>query len=145
MKIISKFFEELTTAELYEILRARNEVFLLEQRIVCLDTDGVDYRALHCFFERNGKIVAYLRAFYDEQAPNTVMIGRVLTTERGKGYGRELMQAAMQEITQKLPCSCMTLHAQCHAKAFYEKFGFREASLPFLEEGVAHVLMKLGS
>ena len=47
MQIISKFFEELTAAELYEILRARNEVFLLEQRIVCLDTDGVGIASLH--------------------------------------------------------------------------------------------------
>ena len=142
-QIVSKFFDELSNKELYEILCARNAVFLMEQRIVCMDTDGVDYRALHCFIEQNGKIIAYLRAFYDDKQPDTVMIGRVLTTVRSKGYGRALMESAMREIRQKLPCARMALHAQCHAAGFYEKFGFQEASAPFLEEGVAHILMNL--
>ena len=49
MKLTSKLFEELTTTELYEILRARFEVFVIEQECVYLDIDGVDYRSLHIF------------------------------------------------------------------------------------------------
>ena len=63
MKLQVKFFEELTTRELYEIVRSRTEIFLLEQHIICQDFDGVDYDALHCFLEENGKILAYLRAY----------------------------------------------------------------------------------
>lgn len=64
MNFISKNFSELDAREVYEILKARMKVFLLEQNIVCLDTDDVDYDAIHCFLEENGEIKAYLRAFY---------------------------------------------------------------------------------
>ena len=51
----AKLFEELTTKELYEIVRSRTEIFLLEQKIICQDFDGVDYEALHCFIEKEGR------------------------------------------------------------------------------------------
>ena len=79
MEFISKTFPELSAKEIYEILKARMEVFLLEQNIVCLDIDGVDYDALHVFLWENDMVVAYLRAFrYDD----AVKIGRVLTREQ---------------------------------------------------------------
>ena len=142
MQFQVKCFDELTPAELYEILRARNEVFLLEQGIVCLDTDGVDYRALHVFAMKNGNITAYLRAFADETCPDTVMIGRVLTRTRGCGDGRALMQYAMRAVALRIPCQRFALHAQCHAAGFYEKCGFHAVGVPFMEEGVAHILME---
>lgn len=142
MQFSAALFKELSVSQLYEILRARNEVFLLEQGIVCLDTDGVDYRALHCFSEEEGRVIAYLRAFYDPEDPDTVVIGRVLTRTRGCGHGRALMQFAMREIAQKLPCRRFVLHAQCHAAGFYEKLGFVQLGDIFLEEGVEHIMME---
>ena len=142
MQFQVKAFHELTATELYEILRARNEVFLLEQGIVCLDTDGVDYRALHVFAMESGRITAYLRAFSDEECPDTVMIGRVLSHTRGRGVGKALMQHAMRAIATRIPCQRFALHAQCHAAGFYEKCGFRAVGTPFMEEGVAHILME---
>ena len=62
MQFKVKRFGELTTAELYEILKSRSEIFLLEQNIVCQDMDDVDYDSLHCFLQENGRITAYLRA-----------------------------------------------------------------------------------
>ena len=58
MELKIKFFDELTTRELYEIARARTEIFLMEQRIVCQDLDRVDYDSLHCFLEEDGKLLA---------------------------------------------------------------------------------------
>ena len=49
MKFISKKFKELTNVELYEILKSRAEIFLLEQNIVCQDMDDRDNESLHCF------------------------------------------------------------------------------------------------
>ena len=63
MEFCAKFFSELTLSELYEIVRARTEVFLMEQKIICRDFDGEDYNCLHCFITDNGKVSAYLRAF----------------------------------------------------------------------------------
>ena len=72
MEFRAKYFEELSLAQLYEILKSRMEVFMLEQRIFCLDMDNVDYRSRHCFLEENGRVVGYLRAFYQEDDPTVI-------------------------------------------------------------------------
>lgn len=141
MKFISKKFDELSNCEVYEILKARMQVFLLEQNIVCLDTDDVDYDSVHCFLEDNGKIIGYLRAFYSDE--DTVTVGRVLTVVHKKGYGKVLMEKSIAVIKDRMPCRAITLHSQCQAAGFYEKFGFTACSDMFLEEGVPHVEMKL--
>ena len=64
MNLVIKRFNELTTTELYEILRARAEVFVVEQNCVYQDLDDMDYNSLHIFLEEEGKVKAYLRAFF---------------------------------------------------------------------------------
>ena len=136
-------FDELTTRELYEIARARTEVFLMEQRIVCRDLDGEDYHALHCFLEdKNGTVMAYLRAMVATDRPDAVQIGRVLSRTRGVGLGKHLMLQSMPEIAKRRACRRLLLHAQCHAQGFYEKLGFAVTSPEFLEEGIPHVTME---
>ena len=141
MEFKAKFFDELSTRELYEILRARTEIFLMEQHIVCRDLDGVDYDSLHCFLEEDGKVLAYLRAFRTEDG--AMQIGRVLSVTHGVGHGKELMQRSLAAIKEKSGCKSFTMHAQSHAKGFYEKLGFTVSSPEFFEEGVPHVSMRL--
>lgn len=140
MQFVCKFFSELTVNELYEIVRARTEVFLLEQKIICQDFDGEDYNALHCFILDNYKVVAYLRAYKIDD--NAVKIGRVLTTTHGLGLGKDLMQKSMPIILDKFKNLKITLNAQSYAKGFYEKCGFKVVSNEFLEENVPHVKME---
>ena len=135
----SKFFSELTAREVYEIVRARQEVFLMEQRIVCRDFDGVDYDALHCFIERDGKVCAYLRAYKSDEG---VKIGRVLTIPHGVGLGKRLMEAAMPKIKEAFGADEIILHSQIQAEGFYEKLGFRRVGEVFLEEGIEHITMR---
>lgn len=141
MEFISKVFDELTNNELYEILKSRNEVFLLEQKIICQDLDDVDYKSRHCFILENGRVAAYLRAFYIDE--NTVRIGRVLTISHGKGMGRELMDKSIKVIIEKMPCLKIYIEAQKHAVGFYEKHGFVVTSGEFLDEGIVHLAMEL--
>lgn len=141
MELKIKWFDELTTRELYEIVRARTEVFLLEQRIICQDFDGVDYDSLHCFLEEDGRIAAYLRAYAAEG--NAVKIGRVLSIPHGVGLGTRLMREAVPEIKRRMGGRTVTLHAQKHAQSFYERLGFAVTSAEFLEEGIPHVTMTL--
>lgn len=140
MKLKTKFFNELTTRELYEIARTRTQIFLLEQKIICEDLDGVDYDALHCFLEQDGHIMAYLRAFPTEDG--NVRIGRVLSVTHGIGLGTRLMREALPRIRALLPSGRITLHAQKHAQGFYERLGFAAISADFLEEGIPHVGME---
>jgi len=139
LDIKAKFFEELTTRQLYEIVRSRTEIFLLEQKIICQDFDGVDYEALHCFFEEEGRVVAYLRAY---RAEGAVKIGRVLSLTHGAGLGRKLMTEAMPAIKEKFSCNKIIVHAQKQAQGFYEKLGFTVTSPDYLEEGIPHVTME---
>lgn len=93
MKLVTKFFDELTTAELYELLKARAEIFVVEQNCVYQDLDDKDYDSLHVFYEESGKIVAYLRAFLKEK--DIVQVGRVLTVKHGTGLGGKLLKAGI--------------------------------------------------
>lgn len=140
MEFKSKFFDQLTTRELYEIVRSRTEIFLLEQNIICQDFDCVDYDALHCFIEDNDRVVAYLRAYRNEEGH--IKIGRVLSLVHGQGLGLKLMNFAMPVIAQKFGRETVHINAQSHAIGFYEKVGFVVASEEFLEENVPHVAME---
>ncbi len=142
MNFIAKNFHELTAQEIYEILKARAEIFIVEQGMHYQDMDDVDYESLHCFLWKNDTVVAYLRAFYPQKVQATVRVGRVLTRCHGMGHGRELMEKSMVAIKEKMPCEAISLHSQSHAKGFYEKLGFLPSSAEFLEAGVRHVAME---
>ncbi len=142
MTFAAKLFHELTAAEIYEILKARSRVFQLEQGIRCLDEDDVDYDSLHCFFEENGRVTAYLRAFPDN---GKIRVGRVLTVTRGQGHGRLLMARSVEAAREKFGSRTVVMDAQKHAEGFYRKLGFVTTSGEFLEEGVVHVKMELPS
>ena len=107
------------------------------------DMDNVDYKSLHCFFIEENRVIAYLRAFYQEDNSDIVRIGRVLTLKRGIGIGRELMEKSIIAIKEKMNCKKIIMDAQKYAVGFYEKFGFKSISSDFLEEGVLHVVMEL--
>ncbi len=141
MNFISKKFNELTVYELYEILRSRSEVFLLEQNIICQDMDGVDCESLHCFLWQDGRVIACLRAYYSGK--DTVKIGRVLTLTHGQGHGRLLMTEALKAIREKMPCEKIVVSAQTQALGYYERCGFKVISDEYLEEGIPHVKMIL--
>ena len=141
MKLKSKFFNELSTKELYELLRARAEIFVVEQNCVYQDLDCKDYNSLHVFFENDGVVEAYLRAFLKEKG--VVQIGRVLTLEHGKGMGCKILTAGLKEAKDKFHPKKIFLEAQCYAIGFYEREGFKVCSETFLEDGIPHVEMEL--
>lgn len=141
MEFIAKEFNELKPNELYEILKSRTEVFLLEQRIVCQDMDDVDYDSLHLFLWENNRVIAYLRLFRIEN--NNLKIGRVLSIEHKKGLGRILMENTLKYIKDKISFHNIYLDAQVQAIGYYEKFGFKVISEEFLDEEISHKKMIL--
>ena len=136
-----KQFAELSSVEIYEILKSRAEIFVKEQNIVYVDEDNVDYESLHIFCMENDRVTAYLRAYSGGEG--IVKVGRILTLEHGKGLGTELMKHAIKEIPQKMNCQKICMDAQKHAVSFYERFGFVVTSDEYLEAGVVHVDMCL--
>lgn len=142
MDFYIKPFDALSGAEVYEILKARSAVFMMEQEIRYLDMDDIDYRSLHCFMAEEGKVVAYLRAFADSAQPHAFQIGRVLTTRRGSGLGRALMEQSMAALQKQLDCRKVLVHSQTHAAGFYEKLGFSPIGEEFTEAGIPHITME---
>ena len=140
MNLVVKTFFELTLDELYEILKSRAEIFLLEQNIVCQDLDDIDRDSIHCFFTNENRVVAYLRAF--PIGENSVTVGRVLTLEHRKGLGSQLMQKSLEEIKKHFGCKKIIVHAQKQAMKFYENMGFVVVSDEYLEEGIIHLIME---
>ena len=141
MKVVSKYFDELTTKELYELLKARAEIFVVEQNCVYQDLDDLDYRSLHVFYEEEGRVTAYLRAFV--KAGNTVQMGRVLTLEHGNGLGGRLLREGLELVKEAFHPEKIYIEAQCYATGFYEREGFQICSEEFLEDGIPHVQMEL--
>ncbi len=132
-------FRELSAAELYAIVQLRERVFVVEQKCVYLDADGLDPVSRHLWAERDGEVVAYLRlvpagAKYDELA-----IGRVVTAPeaRGSGLGRELMRRGIAAAG----VVAIRISAQAHLEAFYGELGFARASDVYDEDGIPHVEM----
>ena len=144
MKVVSKFFDELSTKELYEIIKARMEIFVVEQNCNYQDLDDVDFCALHIFImNESNQVQAYMRAFYTDEERKTVRIGRVLTREHGRGTGKVLLSEGLEIIKEKMQPERIYVESQCHAIGFYEREGFKICSEEFLDVGIPHKGMEL--
>lgn len=135
-------FSELTTSELYELLRVRSEVFVVEQDCVYQDLDGDDQRAIHLWLTKGGKTVALARVCPAGTHMKEVSIGRVISTERGCGYGRQIMLHAIEAARSCFGATIIEIEAQEYAKGFYEGVGFRQSSERFMLDGIPHIRMQ---
>lgn len=142
MELKIKNFTQLTTVELYKILAARCAVFIVEQNCPYQDIDGTDFNAVHIWLEDGGEITAYLRIFNRDET--TAQLGRVITTQRGKGFGSKVLQAGINACRDILKKDSIYIEAQCYAVGFYEKEGFKAFGEEFLEDGIPHIKMMRG-
>ena len=140
-------FDELSTSELYAILKLRQEVFVVEQKCVYQDCDGLDKQAWHLLgmnsTETQHPITAYLRVIFPGITANQPTIGRLLTHKkvRGKGVARQLLEEAIIHISRIYRDSPIQLSAQLYLEQFYNSFGFTSTSEPYDEDGIAHIEM----
>lgn len=141
MDLMIKTFDELTTSEMFEILKTRMAVFVVEQECAYQDIDDIDRNAYHMFLKEKDEIKAYLRVFH--RSEDCAQIGRVLTTQRRCGLGREILRAGIQFVRDKLQKKEIYLEAQTYAMSLYEQEGFCATSEEFLEDGISHVSMVL--
>lgn len=143
MNLQIKRFSQLSLEELYEILRVRCAVFIVEQHCPYQDIDSDDQQALHLFYEEDGKIAAYLRILPYKAEPNQVKIGRVLTMNRGCGLGGKLLSEGIRAAKEQMQADSIFIEAQSYATGFYEKYGFRVCGEEFLEDDIPHKPMVL--
>ena len=143
MELVIKRFDRLTPREVYEILKVRTAVFVVEQECPYQEVDGTDYDSLHVWLEEDDNIVAYLRVFEKDKEKNMVQIGRVLSARRGEGLGAKILEHGIEAAKLELNAESIFIEAQTYALPFYEKFGFKACGEEFLEDGIPHTPMML--
>ncbi|AZI21314.1 GNAT family N-acetyltransferase [Chryseobacterium taklimakanense] len=138
-----KSFDQLSADELYKILQARIDVFVVEQRCPYPELDGYDQSALHLWAEIDGEVLAYCRIFppgikYDEAS-----IGRVLTKKnfRGLNLGKNLVKFALNTIEARYKITSVRISAQDYLLKFYSDFGFLDSGKKYLEDDIPHTEM----
>jgi len=136
-----KSFGELTVDELYELLRVRSEVFVVEQNCAYQDMDGDDQPSIHLWLTDNDKVVALARVCPAGTHLKEISIGRVITTERGKGYGKQIMLHAIDAAIEHFGATLIDIEAQEYARGFYESVGFKQSSGTFMLDGIPHIKM----
>jgi ElaA protein len=139
-----KAFDALTVHELYDILKLRSAIFVVEQNCAYLDLDDKDKIALHLFGEFEGKIVAHARLFKAGICFDNASIGRVTVDAnyRDKKWGHDLMREAIAGILLHFDESKITIGAQLYLKKFYESHRFVQTSEMYLEDDIPHIEMQ---
>ena len=141
LSLHKKSFSELSLTELYDLLRIRSEVFVVEQNCVYQDMDYDDQAAILLWLTDGERIVALCRVCPAGTHMEAVSIGRVITTERGKGYGKRMMLEGIEAAREHFNAARIDIEAQEYAKGFYEQVGFRQSSEPFILDGIPHIRM----
>ncbi|WP_117235821.1 GNAT family N-acetyltransferase [Vibrio maerlii] len=140
-------FEQLTNHELYELLKLRVDVFVVEQTCPYPELDGKDRMmgVQHLLGYQNDELVACARLIPQGISFPSVSIGRVATKQsaRGGGLGHKLIQQAINECDRLWPKESIEIGAQEHLAPFYAKHGFVQTSRMYLEDDIPHVDMKL--
>ena len=141
--IVTKTFFELNNQELYQILRLRSEVFVVEQDCVYQDLDNKDQISIHIFQKKKNVIVAYTRIFKSGDYYKNASIGRVVVLKkyRGKELGKKIMIYSIEYIKNKLKENKIELSAQKYLDKFYKDLGFYKIGKDYLEDGIPHQRM----
>jgi len=139
LEMCVKRFPELTVDELYEIIRLRNAVFVVEQNCAYQEVDELDPGALHISLRDENGIAAYCRVLM--RSENEALVGRVIAVRRRQGLGSKVVGLAMEAARERLGAERIRVEAQCYAAPMYEQLGFVKVSEEYLEDGIPHVTM----
>lgn len=134
-------FEDLDNQKLYEILKLRTDIFVVEQNCPYPEIDGRDQEAIHFYASYNKVVIAYCRIFlpgslYSKEAS----IGRIAVVKdyRGNNLGHIIVDKSLQIIEKKVGKTDVKISAQAYLKKFYEDHGFKTISEEYVWDGIPH-------
>ena len=129
-------FQELTLERLYEILRLRVQVFVVEQECAYSEIDNIDFEANHLWIDDAQGLASYLRVTKEDEGRR---IGRVVTRAdaRSNGLSRQLIQYVLAATEGP-----WVLSAQSHLHDWYDSLGFSQTGSEFIEAGIPHIPMR---
>ncbi|QBG35327.1 GNAT family N-acetyltransferase [Litorilituus sediminis] len=143
-------FEQLTTTQLYDLLKLRVDVFVVEQNCPYpdLDSDSNELdrhtQTIHLLGYQSDELIAYARILAKGQSyADYISIGRVVTkaSARGSGLGHQLLQQALELCQQHYPKESIKISAQEHLANYYQQHGFKQVSPMYLEDNIPHIAM----
>lgn len=138
-------FESFPPLILYDVLRLRSEVFVVEQSCVFQDIDRLDLDAHHLLgYAESGELAAYARLFGAGKCCEEASIGRVIVAQpyRSCGLGRELMRQALAHSDALFGPQPNKIGAQQHLETFYNTFGYEQCGPMYVEDGIPHIPMR---
>ncbi|MEJ8474720.1 GNAT family N-acetyltransferase [Roseibium algae] len=143
-------FEAFGARELHDLLKLRQDVFVVEQECAFPEIDGKDPDGLHYLLKdsETGALAGALRLFLPEDRANErCRIGRVVIAQayRGRGLGQQLMEAGIARSNEAAPEAQIDLSAQAHLEPFYKRLGFQTVSDVYLEDDIPHLDMVLSA
>lgn len=137
--IVKKSFKELSNQEVYQILDLRNKIFIMEQKILYLDTDYRDQKSIHYMIFEGEELVSYLRLIPPGVKFKEHALSRVMTDPkyRSQRLASKLIIEAMKDV-KGFP---IRISGQAYLKAYYEGLGFKVVKGPYIEEDILHYEM----
>lgn len=142
-----KKFSDLNAESLYQFLRLRSEVFVVEQDCIYQDIDNNDSAATHVYATVKRKpsvqVIAYARILQPKKKYPNASIGRIVTSPnfRGLGLGKVLVERSVKLCEKLYPNYGITISAQKHLEGFYTGFDFFSDSEIYLEDDIPHIRM----
>ena len=138
-------FDEINGIDLYEMLKLRVDVFIVEQNCSYSELDNYDLDSIHISCRDESGLIAYARLLpagvkYDEPS-----IGRVIirADKRGTGLAHKLMENCKRYMMGNWTPDKIRLQAQSHLEKFYNAHGFETISEPYVDDHIPHVDMIL--
>ena len=143
MDISIQSFKDLTLFDLYDLLKLRSEVFVVEQNCVYQDIDDKDQKAIHVILKQNDSIIGYTRIFKPGDYFKAASIGRVVIrlNDRHRDLGTLIMKASIQAIKDYFNTNNIKISAQTYLQDFYSNLGFKAVGESYLEDGIPHIAM----
>ena len=135
--------DSLSPLELFEIIKARESVFVVEQQCAYQETDNMDLHSWHLAVSVNDELAAYARVVEPGIKYDQPSIGRVMTLGKFRNLkiGRSLMVEAIRFTEQQFPELGIKIGAQVYLQNFYESLEFTAVSEPYDEDGIPHIDM----
>lgn len=133
---------EISANDLYQILKLRQDVFIIEQNCIYEDIDNLDPDSEHIFCKDDDNIIAYSRIVPAGKKFNYPSIGRIVINKsfRGEGYGKEIVQRSLTILSER-EVRTVIIEAQNHLRGFYKSLGFEKISDPYEVDGILHIKM----
>jgi len=145
MEFVLRSYKELSVDELYEALKLRCAIFVIEQNCNYQDMDDKDQDSYHLLGYEGQQLVAYARILPKGLSYKEASIGRVVVDKnfRRKNSGKALMTEAITQTKKLFSTNEIVISAQCYLEKFYGDLGFKIEGESYLEDDIPHIKMRL--